>query len=79
MSDRQSGTVKWFDRAKGYGFIIQTEGPELFVHHSSILGPHVVKQLMTGQSVSYIAAEGKPGKGMQAESVQTFSEVAHLL
>ncbi|GGM14261.1 cold-shock protein [Pseudomonas asuensis] len=70
MSDRQTGIVKWFDRAKGYGFIIQTQGPELFVHHKAIKGAHALKQLITGQSVSYVAAEGRPGKGMQAEHVE---------
>lgn len=70
MSARQTGTVKWFDRVKGYGFIVQAQGPELFVHHKSVNGGHAVKQLIAGQPVSYIAAQGKLGKGMQAEHVE---------
>jgi CspA family cold shock protein len=70
VSDRQTGTIKWFDRIKGYGFISQLEGPELFVHHKSIIDIHALKKLVSGQSVSYIATEGRPGKGMQAEQVE---------
>ena len=38
MSERASGTVKWFNGAKGYGFIEREAGPDLFVHHSAIRG-----------------------------------------
>ena len=38
MSDRQTGTVKWFDSAKGYGFIQRESGKDLFVHFRGIVG-----------------------------------------
>ena len=61
------GTVKWFDDAKGYGFITPAEGSkDLFVHHSGISGSGF-KSLEEGQKVSYEATQGK--KGMQAENV----------
>ena len=38
MSERENGTVKWFNRSKGYGFIERENGPDVFVHYSSIRG-----------------------------------------
>jgi CspA family cold shock protein len=38
MSERETGTVKWFNRSKGYGFIERENGPDVFVHYSSIRG-----------------------------------------
>ena len=62
-----TGTVKWFNDEKGYGFISPDEGGEdLFVHHSGISGSGF-KSLEEGQKVSYEATQGK--KGMQAENV----------
>ncbi len=55
------GTVKWFDDAKGYGFIAPSEGSkELFVHHSAIVGEGF-KSLPEGAKVSYEAREGQTG------------------
>jgi CspA family cold shock protein len=63
------GTVKWFDDAKGYGFISPAEGSkDLFVHHSNITGEGF-KSLPEGAKVSYDAENGP--KGPNATNVQT--------
>ena len=61
------GTVKWFNDAKGYGFISPAEGGEdLFVHHTGI-AVNGFKSLDEGAKVSYEATQGK--KGMQSDNV----------
>jgi cold shock protein len=67
MSDRVSGTVKWFNRAKGYGFIGQPDGPDVFVHFSAIAGEGY-RNLSAGQAVSFRVEEGP--RGLQAADVQ---------
>jgi CspA family cold shock protein len=62
-----TGTVKWFNDAKGYGFISPDEGSkDLFVHHSSITGDGF-KSLVEGSKVSYESREGS--KGPEATNV----------
>jgi len=62
-----TGTVKWFNDAKGYGFITpDEEGKDLFVHHSAIAGDGF-KSLAEGAKVQYDAVEGS--KGPEAKSV----------
>jgi CspA family cold shock protein len=68
MSDRQVGTVKWFNEAKGFGFITPESGPDLFVHFRSIQGSGF-KTPQEGQRVSFKAVKGQ--KGMQADEVQS--------
>jgi CspA family cold shock protein len=67
MSDRQSGTVKWFNDAKGFGFITQEQGEDLFVHFRSIQGSGF-KSLQEGQKVTFVVVKGQ--KGLQADQVQ---------
>lgn len=67
MSNRQTGTVKWFNDAKGYGFITPESGSDLFVHFRSIQGSGF-KTLQEGQAVSFTVAQGQ--KGLQAEDVR---------
>jgi len=68
MSQSQSGTVKWFNDAKGFGFITQDGGGEdLFVHFRSIESSGF-KSLQEGQKVTYVAVKGQ--KGMQADQVR---------
>jgi CspA family cold shock protein len=62
------GTVKWFNDAKGYGFIVPNEGGEdIFVHHSNIQGTGF-KSLAEGQAVTFDLERGQ--KGMSATNVQ---------
>ncbi len=61
------GTVKWFNDAKGYGFISQENGPDLFVHHTSILGSGF-KSLTEGEPVEFEVTQGQ--KGPQASQVK---------
>jgi len=66
MSDRQTGTVKWFNEAKGYGFIQRDNGADLFVHFRSIVGSGF-RTLSEGQKVEFTVGQGQ--KGPQAENV----------
>jgi CspA family cold shock protein len=62
-----SGTVKWFNDSKGFGFIEQPDGPDVFVHHSAIQGSGY-KSLSEGQSVEFEIKDGP--KGPAAENVR---------
>jgi CspA family cold shock protein len=66
MSDRQTGTVKWFNEAKGFGFISRENGPDVFVHFRAITGTGF-KTLQEGQKVSFKVTQGQ--KGLQADEV----------
>jgi CspA family cold shock protein len=60
VSTVAEGTVKWFSDQKGYGFIEQEEGPDVFVHHSDIDMPGF-KSLAEGDRVSFEIGEGTKG------------------
>ena len=64
MSDRITGTVKWFNNTKGFGFISQENGPDVFVHYSKI-SSEGYKTLNEGQKVSY-DTQIDPKKGKAA-------------
>lgn len=66
---RQIGRVKWFDNAKGYGFLLNDNGQDVFVHYRSIMGEGY-KTLAEGEEVEYI--ETKSEKGLQAAEVTRF-------
>ena len=66
MSTKETGTVKWFNEEKGFGFITRASGPDLFVHFSSIQSEGF-KTLQEGQAVTFVVTQGK--KGPQAEEV----------
>jgi cold shock protein len=66
MSDQVSGTVKWFNDSKGFGFISQDSGQDVFVHYSAISADGH-KTLREGQKVTMTVTEG--AKGLQAENV----------
>ena len=63
---RSTGTVKWFNDAKGYGFISRSDGPDVFVHYSAVQGDGF-KTLSEGQQVEFDVVEGPKGK--QASNV----------
>jgi CspA family cold shock protein len=67
MSQTETGTVKWFNDAKGFGFISRENGEDVFVHFRSIQSSGF-KSLQEGQKVSFIVTKGQ--KGLQAEQVQ---------
>ncbi|MGZ3406675.1 MAG: cold-shock protein [Polyangia bacterium] len=60
------GHVKWFNDAKGYGFIAREDGPDVFVHYSAIAGDGF-RSLAEGQAVQFEITEGP--KGLQATNV----------
>jgi len=60
------GHVKWFNDAKGYGFIARENGPDVFVHYSAIAGDGF-RSLSEGQAVQFEITEGP--KGLQATNV----------
>ena len=65
---RETGTVKWFNRSKGFGFIVRDNGEEIFVHHRSIRSVAGRRaNLQDGQSVSFAVVNRE--KGFQAEDV----------
>ncbi len=66
MDNQVEGTVKWFNEEKGYGFIQQGEGKDVFVHYSAINGSGR-KTLVEGQKVSMEVTQGE--KGLQAANV----------
>ncbi|GIW27128.1 MAG: cold-shock protein [Meiothermus ruber] len=63
------GTVKWFNAEKGYGFIAQEGGPDVFVHFTAIQGQGF-KSLNEGDRVEFEIEPGKNGKGPQAKNVK---------
>ncbi len=67
MSEKLTGTVKWFDSAKGYGFIQREGGKDLFVHFRAIEGTGH-RSLEEGQTVEFIEVAGQ--KGPQADQVK---------
>ena len=66
MANRETGTVKWFDNAKGYGFIQRGPGDDVFVHFKQIRGEGF-RTLQEGQEVQFSVVQGQ--KGPQAEDV----------
>ncbi|TKB45949.1 cold-shock protein [Thalassotalea mangrovi] len=67
MSDVRTGSVKWFNDDKGFGFIQQAEGPDVFVHFRAIQGTGR-KTLVEGQQVEFEVVQGQ--KGPQADNVK---------
>ena len=67
MSSREQGTVKWFNDAKGFGFISRESGEDVFVHFRAIQ-TQGFKTLKEGQQVTFTVVQGQ--KGLQADAVQ---------
>jgi CspA family cold shock protein len=70
MTDRITGTVKWFNGDKGYGFLAREGGPDVFVHFSAIQGDGF-RNLQEGQKVEFTVEKGP--KGPQASNVTVLS------
>ena len=66
MSNKVKGSVKWFNESKGFGFIEQQNGPDVFAHFSAIVGDGF-KTLIEGQQVEFTVTDGQ--KGPQAENI----------
>lgn len=67
MQEKETGTVKWFNDAKGYGFISRESGEDVFVHYSAIEG-HGFRSLQENQQVEFTVEQGP--KGLQAVGVR---------
>ena len=67
MSERVTGTVKWFNASKGYGFIERQGGPDVFVHYTAIRSEGF-RTLQEGQRVQFTIEQGP--KGLQAANVE---------
>ncbi len=70
MAERETGTVKWFNATKGYGFITRDAGGDVFVQYSAIQSKGY-RSLEEGQRVQFDIVEGK--KGLQAQDVSVVS------
>lgn len=68
MTERELGTVKWFNAAKGYGFIERETGEDIFVHYSEIT-EEGFRKLTQGQKVEFAIMETEKGKQAQAVKV----------
>ena len=66
MAEREQGSVKWFNDAKGFGFIQRESGPDVFVHFRAIRGDGH-RTLVEGQKVEFSVSQGQ--KGLQADDV----------
>ncbi|KTC81555.1 cold-shock protein [Legionella brunensis] len=66
MSKTVNGIVKWFNESKGFGFIEQESGPDVFAHFKEIIGSGF-KTLSEGQRVQFVVAQG--AKGLEAQSI----------
>jgi CspA family cold shock protein len=67
MSDVETGTVKWFNDSKGYGFIARDDGGDVFVHFSAISGQGGFRTLAEGDKVEFTVEQGP--KGLAAANV----------
>ena len=67
MSEREAGTVKWFDAKKGFGFINRESGEDVFVHYSAIQGDGY-RVLEDGQKVEFEVVQGR--KGLEASNLK---------
>ena len=66
MPEKERGTVKWFNDAKGFGFIEREDGTDVFVHFKAIIGDGY-RKLVEGEQVEFSVVKGQ--KGLQAQDV----------
>jgi CspA family cold shock protein len=67
MAEKETGTVKWFNSSKGFGFVTREQGGDVFVHYSAII-TEGFKTLEEGQKVEFEVQEGP--KGLQAQNIK---------
>jgi CspA family cold shock protein len=72
VTERETGTVKWFNAGKGYGFISRAAGEDVFVHHSAI-EQEGFRSLDEGQQVEFNVEQGP--KGLQATHVKALQSL----
>ncbi|NQS97550.1 MAG: cold-shock protein [candidate division Zixibacteria bacterium] len=70
-AERETGSVKWFNATKGYGFIERDQGGDVFIHYSAIQGGGY-RSLEDGQRVEFTVVHGD--KGLQAQEVKVLTE-----
>jgi CspA family cold shock protein len=73
VTERETGTVNWFNAGKGYGFITRDAGEDVFVHYSAIEGEEGFRSLNEGQRVEF-NVEQSP-KGLRATQVRALEQV----
>ena len=61
MEERETGTVKWFNDQKGYGFIARDSGGDVFVHYSSLVAASGFRSLAEGERVEFKVEQGQKG------------------
>jgi len=61
MSTKESGTVKWFDNAKGFGFAVNQSGEDVLIHYRAIMGDQDYKTLTEGQRVEFVQVKSEKG------------------
>ena len=72
MSSKNTGTVKWFNNDKGYGFAVNESGEDVFIHYRSIMGDERYKTLAEGQQVSFTQVKSEKGwQGAEVEVLET--------
>jgi CspA family cold shock protein len=76
MAERESGTVKWFNEQKGFGFIARDSGGDVFVHYSAIQGQRGFRTLQEGDRVEFAVEQGQ--KGPAAADVQRIGSADRL-
>ena len=73
MSEKQQGTVKWFNGSKGFGFIERESGDDVFVHYTAIIDDDGFRNLDEGQRVEFNVVQGQ--KGLQAQDVMVIHQL----
>ena len=73
MSEKQQGTVKWFNGSKGFGFIERESGDDVFVHYTAIIDDDGFRNLDEGQRVEFTVVQGQ--KGLQAQDVMVIHQL----
>ena len=73
MSTKESGIVKWFNNAKGFGFAVSQSGEDVFIHYRAIMGDKQYKTLAEGQRMEFVQVKSE--KGWQAAEVEVLETV----